>query len=371
MANIPARATTDLREKDDHRFLVSGTAPFLKCVRNASLSWTMNRPLTLRIDSGICAAGESITLLQKGTYQLSPFEPVELTAAFKSPVYLLTTAKIFEILCRRYSLIVKLYSKWELNIWPLFLDYYLQNGRWPDTIECMRELGGRIIAEFRQNGLSQRRGLSKFQRARKEIPIVLMTRLNGESTLRDWAKKHWASVYRKFFNSPSFEEMDANAVFMKSLRDQGEGLAALKSVARDDDLAFAMPFELAAAESLECNKTIGVTRNEGSKSPARRNVVTSLQLNNVCMAAIPLPVTLKAERLQVPLVSGAKRAYGAVMTSPIIAKGINVSGDIEGNQPKVDRRLKTTFLKFLFPQRIPAVSENPADLRLQMTGDEA
>ncbi len=372
MANIPTKAATGLRtEAGDHRFLTSGTAPFLKCIHNVSLACTMKRPLLLSADSGMCAVGESISLLEKGCFQLSPFEPVELTITFKTPAYLLTTAKLFEILCRRYNLQIKLYSKWELNIWPLFLDYYLENGRWPDTIECMREFGGRIIADFRQNGLPQLHRLSKLRRLRKELPIVLMTRLNVKSTLREWAKKHWATIYRKFFKSPSFAEMDANAALMKSLRGQGEGLVALKSVANEDDHAFAMPFEFAAADFLECRKTVGLARSDGPIASSRSKVVSSVQLHAACLGPIVLPAAIAGERLQFPLISGAKRAYGAVMRAPIIVKGISVSGKIEANQPKVDRRLKIMLLNFIFSKRSPAVSENPADLRLEMSGNES
>lgn len=372
MANIPAKAARSYRtDVGGHRFLTSGTAPFLKCVRNVSLAWTMNRPLLLSADSGMCAVGESITLLQKGRFQLSPFEPVELTMTFKTPAYLLTTEKLFEILCRRYTLAIKLYSKWEVNIWPLFLDYYLENGRWPDTIECMRGFGWRIVADFRRNGIPQLQRLSRLRRLRKELPIVLMTRLNVQSTLRDWAKKHWATIYRKFFNSPSFAEMDANAVLIRSLRDQGEGLVALKSVAKEDDHAFAMPFELATADFLECKKTVGLARSDGPVAPSHPKVVSSFQLHAACPGPIALPAAITGERLQFPLISGAKRAYGAVMSAPIIVKGIDVSGRVEGNQPKVDTRLKIMLRNFIFSKRAPAISENPADLRLQMRGNES
>jgi hypothetical protein len=355
-----------------HIFSAQGTASFIKCVRNTRLEWKTDRPLILEAGSGMVEQGDSLTSLPKDRYEISPFEPARLTANIKEPAYLLTFQKLHDILCHRYVLNVKLYSRWELNMWPLFLDCFLETGRWPSTIDDMRELGTAIVTNARENGTRQLRKLSKLKRLRRQFPIVVITRLNVQSTVRKWAKKHWANIYRKFFNSPHFEEMEANAILLRSLRGQGDGLVLLKSIRKDDDLAFAMPFELAIVHSLRVDGVVGFSReNRGGTFTKRSKVASSVYLESVALGPIPLPCNATSERVQIPMASGCKKIYGATMSAPIIIKGQNVSAMLRQNVPELEGRIKSGLLDLVRPERAPQISENPADLKLEIRGAEA
>lgn len=355
-----------------HIFEAQGTASFIKCIRDTRVEWNTDKSLILEAEAGMFEEGDSLTSLPRDKYEISPFEPVKLIARLKEPSYLLTLQKLHDILRHRYLLNVKLYSKWELNIWPLFLDCYLRTGRWPSTIDDMRDLGAVIVADARENGTPQLRTLSKLRRLRREFPIIVITRVNVHSTIRKWAKKHWAAIYRKFFNSPHFEEMEANAILLRSLREWGDGLIALRSVRKNDDLAFAMPFELARADSLRCDGVLGFSKESRvGPSPKQSKVVSSLHFESVAMGPIPLPCKVTFERVQVPMASGCKKIYGAVMTSPIIVKGQHVSAVLQQNLPELERRIKSGLFDLIRPKRTPRISENPADLKLDIHGAEA
>lgn len=357
-------------EQTIHQFVAEGTAPFIKSIRNAKLRWTAAHPFCLHAKSGISEAGVSVSLLPEGRFQVSPFQATEITIAFKEPVYFLTVQKLFEIICRRYSLPLRLYSHWEVDVWPLFLEFFLQSGKWPSTVEDMRQLGASIVADFRRNSTPQLRRLPKLQRLSTQLPLMIFTRINLQSSIRDWAKKHWASVYRKFFKFPRFDEIEANAELLRDLRSEGEGLIALKSVPKEDDMAFAMPFNLATGDSLKCKNTIGIAPHAGGSAGCARTA-TAVQFDSPTVGPIPLPCRLQGDRAQVPLLSGAKRAYGAFMQAPIIVKGETVACRIEQNLPKIERRVKVTLLNFLIAGRSPHISENPADLCVTLRGHEA
>lgn len=355
-----------------HLFSAAGTASFIKCVRDASIEWETDKPAVIEAEAGMSESAGSVSALPRGVYQISPYESARLTARFKQPVYLLTTQKLYDVLSNRYVLDVKLYSRWELNFWPLFLDHYLATGRWASTKEEMREFGAMLVADFRKNATPELKKLSKLKRLRKQFPVIMITRFNVDSTLRKWSKKHWANIYRKFFNSPHFEEMSRNAELLRTLRGKMDGLVALKSVMKQDDLAFAMPLELAAADSLQVKKLVGLAKIDGTCSGSERSkCVSSLQLDSVLLGPTPLPCEFAAERAQAPLVTGAKKAYGATMQAPIILKGENVSGTLEQNQPDLNRRMISRVRDLVNSDRTPDISENTADLKVTLEAAES
>jgi len=370
-AGMPAdRAMADT--DSGHTFSASGTAPFLRCIRDTSLEWEADTPVGVKAGSGMSEASGSLKVLPEGKYQISPYESTRLTAKFSGPVYFLTTQKIYDILCTRYVLDIKLYSRWRLNFWPLMLDYFLRTGKWASTIEEMREFGAMIVADMRKNATPELKKLSKLKRLRRQFPIVMMTRFNVDSTLRKWSKKNWANIYRKFFNSPHFDEMADNAELLKTIREKGSDLVAFKSVIEEDDLAFTMPFELAVADSLQSETVVGLAKIDGtSGGSARSEVVSSLRLDSALLDPITLPCTLSGGRVHLPLVSGAKKAYDATMQAPIIIKGKDVSATLYQNQPRTGERVKSRALDLIDPDRNKAPSENPSDLKIEIIGSEA
>jgi len=276
MRNKPVGTPADraVGETDSgHKFSAEGTASFIRCVRDAVLEWETAAAFGVEAGGGMSESVDSLKVLSKGVYRVSPYERARLTAKFTGPVYLLTAQKIYDVICSRYVLKIKLYSRWELNLWPLMLDHFLSTGKWASTMEEMREFGAMIVADFRKNATPELKKLSKLKRLRKQFPIIMMTRFNVDSTLRKWSKKNWANIYRKFFNSPYFDEMTDNAELLRLLREKGDGLIALKSVIREDDLAFGMPFELAAADSLQSKALVGLAKIAGTCGGSARSEV--------------------------------------------------------------------------------------------------
>jgi hypothetical protein len=236
----------------------------------------------------------------------------------------------------------------------------------------MREFGAMIVADYRKSGIPEFKDLPKLKRLRREFPIIMLTRFNVDSTLRKWSKKNWANIYRKFFNSPHFDEMVANAELLAKIKGKDDGLVALKSKMERDDLAFSMPMEFAAAESLRVRTIVGLAKIDGARDGAERSkVVSSLQLDSASTGPTPLPCRLSVARAHAPLVSGVKKAYGATMTAPIIVKGDNISGSLESNRPGVGTRARARILGLISPDRDEEPSENPADIRLTIEGSEA
>jgi len=84
-----------------------------------------------------------------------------------------------------------------------------------------------------------------------------------------------------------------------------------------------------------------------------------------------MPCSLKVGRVQLPLVSGAKKAYDATMQAPIIIKGKDVSAILSQNRPDTRRRFNNVVLDLINPDRDENPAENPSDLMLRIEGAEA